>query len=142
MEKHLLNGMKHASRYIIILLMLVLLISMILGAIDLVFDLYHRIVSPSPYRFLIKTEDLYSIFSVLLIIIVGYELFKSLYLILKSDQIPVKSICKVAAIAMANKVITLNLKETPPVELFGVGALIIAIGVAYFFFNKDNQITD
>lgn len=122
--------------------MLLLLISMILGTIDLVFDISVRIVSPNPYPFLILTEDLYSIFSVLLIIIVGYELFKSMYLLLKSDQIPVKSICKVAAIALANKVITLNLKEIPPIELFGIAALIVSIGIAYYFFNKDASISE
>lgn len=115
---------------------------MILGACDLVFDLFIRIISPDPYLFLIKTADLYSIFSVLLIIIVGYELFKSLHLLLKSDQIPVKSICKVAVIAMANKVIVINLHETPPLELFGIAALIISIGIAYFLFSKDKDVTE
>lgn len=134
--------MKYASRCIIILLILVLLIAMILGAIDLVFDLYLRIASPDPFMFLIKTADLYSIFSVLLIIIVGYELFKSLHLLLKSDQIPVKSICKVAVIALANKVIVINLHETPPLELFGIAALIVSIGITYYFFDKDSRVTE
>ena len=77
-----------------------------------------------------------------MIIIVGYELFKSLYIILQSNQMPVKSITKVAAIAMANKVITLNLKEIEPIELFGISTLIISIGVSYFLFQKDPEIKE
>lgn len=142
MEKYLLTGMKHVSRYIILLLILVLLISLVLGGIDLVYDLFIRIASPDPVMFLIKTADLYSIFSLLLIIIVGYELFKSLYLLLKSDRIPVKSICKVAVIALANKVIVINLHETSPLELFGIAALIISIGITYFFLSHDKEITE
>jgi uncharacterized membrane protein (DUF373 family) len=77
-----------------------------------------------------------------LIIIVGYELFKSLYIIMYSNQMPVKSILKVAGMAMANKMITLNLKEVAPIELFGIAALIIGIGIAYYLFHKDPEIKE
>jgi hypothetical protein len=43
---------------------------------------------------------------------------------------PVKSITKVAAYAMANKVITLNLKEIEPIELFGISSIFITIGLS------------
>ncbi|MBU3677594.1 MAG: hypothetical protein FGM54_10525 [Chitinophagaceae bacterium] len=142
MEKRILDVMKNGSRWIIIFLMIMLMLSMILGAIDLLIDVFTMIFSQDPYLVVMKVNDLYSIFSVIIIIIVGYELFKSMYLILKSDQIPVKSIIKIAAIAIGNKVITLNIKESPHLELFGLAALILSIGAAYFFFNHDTKITE
>ncbi len=142
MEKNFLNTLKHVSKYIIFALMLILIISMVLGTVDLFVLLFKKIADPNPYPLLIDVEELYVVFSFLLIIIVGYELFKSMYLILKSDMIPVKSILKIAAIALGNKVITLNLKEIHTNELFGLAALIVCIGVAYFFFHKDVEIKD
>jgi hypothetical protein len=142
MEKTFLNSLKQISKYIIYALMFILVISMLLGTIDLFVLFIKKIVDPNPYPLLIDIEELYAIFSFLLIIVVGYELFKSMYLILKVDLIPVKSILKIAAIALANKVITLNLKEIEINELFGLAALIVCIGVAYFFFHKDAEVKD
>jgi uncharacterized membrane protein (DUF373 family) len=143
MEKNLMHLLKKIARYTILTLAIVLVISMILGTADLIVeDLVLKIIASDPYPILIKTEDLYSIFSMVLIIIVGYELFKSLYIIMYSNQMPVKSIFKVAAMAMANKVITLNLKEVSPIELFGIAALILGIGLAYYFFHKDPEIVE
>lgn len=143
MEKKVMQLMKRVSRFTILSLSVVLVIAMVLGTIDLIYeDVILKAISPDPYPFLIKTEDLYAIFSIVLIIIVGYELFKSLYIILQSNQMPVKSITKVAAMAMANKVITLNLKVIEPIELFGISALIIAIGLSYYLFQKDPEIKE
>jgi uncharacterized membrane protein (DUF373 family) len=142
MEKKFLHAMKYISRYIIIALMLILVLSMVLGTVDLFISFFNKVIDPKPYPFLIDVHEMYSIFSVLLIIVVGYELFKSMYLILGNDMIPVKSILKIATIALANKIITLNLKEIEVNQLFGVAALIACIGLAYFFFHKDAEVKD
>ena len=138
-----MHWLKKVARFTILTLSVVLVISMVLGTLDLIVeDVMLKILSKDPYPILIKTEDLYLIFSMVLIIIVGYELFKSLYIIMYSNQMPVKSILKVAGMAMANKMITLNLKEVEPIELFGIASLIIGIGIAYFLFHKDPDIKE
>ena len=142
MESKFLHTMKYISRYIIIALMLILVLSMVLGTVDLFVSFFKKVIDPQPYPFVIDVHELYSIFSVLLIIVVGYELFKSMYLILGNDMIPVKSILKIATIALANKIVTLNLKEIEVNQLFGIAALIACIGLAYFFFHKDAEVKD
>jgi uncharacterized membrane protein (DUF373 family) len=94
-------------------------------------------LSADPYYLIINVEDLYLLFSILLIIVVGYELLKSMLLIFHHDSIPVKSIVKIAAIATANKIITLNLKDDTFQHMAGVGILLIAASVAFFFFNQE-----
>lgn len=142
MERYFLKPMKYISKYIILSLMLVLILSMVLSTVDLYILFYKKVVDPQPYPFLIEVHELYSIFSVLLIIVVGYELFKSMNLLLGSDMIPVKSILKIATIALTNKIITLNLKEIEVNQLFGIAGLILCIGLAYFFFHKDPEVKD
>jgi uncharacterized membrane protein (DUF373 family) len=142
MEKYFLSTMKYISKYIIFALMLILVLSMVLGTLDLFILFYKKVADPQPYPLLIDVHELYSIFSVLLIIVVGYELFKSMYLLLGNDMIPVKSILKIATIALANKIITLNLKEIEVNQLFGIAALIACIGLAYFLFHKDPEVKD
>lgn len=139
MEYKILKTLKTISKYIIIALMLILVLSMVLGTIDLVVVLGQSILSSDPYILLINVEDLYTVFSVILIIVVGYELFKSMSLLLHHDKIPVKSILQIAVIAMANKVITLNIKHITLDLMLGLSALILGIGVAFYFFNKSSE---
>lgn len=139
MQQQVLKVLKPVANFIILVLMTLLVVSMLLGTTHLVVLFYEIVASPDPYLGLVNVEDLYSIFSVLLILVVGYELFKSIILILKHEDIPVKSILKIAAIALANKVITLNLKSIDANVLFGLSSLLIALGIAFFFFDKEKE---
>lgn len=133
----LVRQIRSITKYIIITLMVLLVLGMILATVDLAVEFVKRVLSPDPIVGLINVSDLYSLFSVLLIIMVGYELFKSMLLILHHDRIPVRSILKIATIAIANKIITLNIKETSFDHMVGMGILIIATGAAFFFFNQE-----
>jgi uncharacterized membrane protein (DUF373 family) len=136
-EEKILNGYKHISKIIILILMLVLIAGMTLATIRLIILFVNLVISPDPVPYLINLDDMYTVFTWLLIIVVGYELFKSLTLLLKHDQIPVKSILKIAAIAIANKVITTNIKTIDMQAMIGVSVLIASVGLTFFFFSKD-----
>lgn len=142
MEQKSLKLLKGITKLIIISLMFVLVFAMLLGTFDLFVLFYKQIVSPDPFPFLIRIEDLYATFTAILIIVVGYELFKSMILILNHDKIPVKPILKIASIALANKIIALNIKDIEVNEMFGLSALIVSVGIAFFFYNRDADVED
>lgn len=139
MEQRIVKSLKVTSKIILITLMFILILSMILGTADLIINFIKVVISPSPYYLLINVEELYAIFSVLLIIIVGYELFKSMTLILNHDKIPVRSILQIAVIAMANKIITLNIKTVSLEIMIGLGVIIASLGIAFYFYNKTSE---
>ena len=138
-EEKLMNGYKYISKIIILTLMFVLIAGMTLATIRLIILFVNLVVTPDPVPYLINLDDMYTVFTWLLIIVVGYELFKSLTLLLKHDQIPVKSILKIAAIAIANKVITTNIKTINLQAMIGVSVLIASVGLTFFFFSKDSD---
>jgi uncharacterized membrane protein (DUF373 family) len=138
-EEKLMNGYKYISKIIILTLMFVLIAGMTLATIRLIILFVNLVVTPDPIPYLINLDDMYTVFTWLLIIVVGYELFKSLTLLLKHDQIPVKSILKIAAIAIANKVITTNIKTINLQAMIGVSVLIASVGLTFFFFSKDSD---
>ncbi|MDP3394741.1 phosphate-starvation-inducible PsiE family protein [Sediminibacterium sp.] len=139
MQEKLLKLLKTCSNLIILILLILLISSMLLGTGHLIVLFYQAIASPDPYYFLINIEDLHIVFSILLIMLVGHELFKSIILLLNHENIPVKSILKIAAIAMANKVITLDIKHMNESMLLGLSAILLSIGIAFFFFNKEKE---
>jgi len=112
---------------------------MFLGTGHIIVLFYKLISSPDPYYFLINVEDLHVVFSLLLIMLVGHELFKSITLLLNHENIPVKSILKIAAIAIANKIITLDLEHLNVNMLLGLSAILISIGITFYFFSKESE---
>lgn len=139
-EKNYYLLLKGTSKYILKFLMLLLVLSMLFASIDLAHEFYIKIIS-SPFGYF-KVHDLYSFFSLILIVAVGYELLKSINYIIGKSQIPVRAILKISMIAIANKVITLDIHEASMELMIGIGVLIIALGIAYFMhhYNSSNSV--
>jgi uncharacterized membrane protein (DUF373 family) len=120
-------------------IVVVMILSLILGTINLVYVLGVAAVRP-PSPGIIDVVELYSVFKLVLIIVVGYELIKSILLILESDTIPARAILSIALIALSNKVITLDINHSEPTIFFGLAALVLSFGAAVYLIGKyDNQ---
>jgi len=86
-----------------------------------------------PPRFLIPVQGLLEIFGYFLLVMIGVELLETLRAYLKKDVIHVRVVLEVALIAMARKVIIEEPNVVPSLTLFGIAALILALGIAYYF---------
>jgi uncharacterized membrane protein (DUF373 family) len=85
----------------------------------------------APPRFLIRVQGLLEIFGYFLLVLIGVELIETLKAYLKKDVIHIRVVLEVALIAMARKVIVEEPNAVPGLTLFGIAALILALGVAF-----------
>jgi uncharacterized membrane protein (DUF373 family) len=89
-------------------------------------------------RFLIPVDGLIEIFGYFLLVLIGVELLETLRAYLKKDVIHVRVVLEVALIAMARKAIIEEPHLVPPLTLFAVAALILALGIAFYFERQTN----
>jgi uncharacterized membrane protein (DUF373 family) len=87
----------------------------------------------APPRFLIRVQGLLEIFGYFLLVLIGVELLETLKAYLRKDVIHVRVVLEVALIAMARKVIIEEPNTVPGLTLFGIAALILALGIAFYF---------
>jgi uncharacterized membrane protein (DUF373 family) len=87
----------------------------------------------APPRFLIRVQGLLEIFGYFLLVLIGVELLETLKAYLKKDVIHVRVVLEVALIAMARKVIIEEPNSVPSLTLLGIAALILALGIAFYF---------
>jgi uncharacterized membrane protein (DUF373 family) len=87
----------------------------------------------APPRFLIRVQGLLEVFGYFLLVLIGVELLETLKAYLKKDVIHVRVVLEVALIAMARKVIIEEPNTVPSLTLFGIAALILALGIAFYF---------
>jgi uncharacterized membrane protein (DUF373 family) len=85
----------------------------------------------APPRFLIRVQGLLEIFGYFLLVLIGVELLETLKAYLKKDVIHIRVVLEVALIAMARKVIIEEPNAVPGLTLFGIAALILALGIAF-----------
>ena len=113
--------------------------ALILGSVHLIYLVYQHLISP-PFL-LIEVTTLFDIFNLILIIVIGYELIKSLLLIVSSDTIPVIPIIQIAIIAVANKIITADIKNIEAPKIISMAILISALALAHFLlkYQKNSE---
>ena len=119
------------NRGVVRCLMGILTLSLIGGSIDLMRIIILDVLS-SPFM-LIDVRALFEIFNLILIIAIGFELFKALHIVVTSNLIPSLPIIQIALIAIANKVITLDMKAINPQTMYGLAALMLVLGIAHYF---------
>jgi uncharacterized membrane protein (DUF373 family) len=123
-----------AQKFIAVVLGVLLIIVVVLSTVDLAVLIAQAIWKPP--RFLIPVQGLLEIFSFFLLILIGVELLETLKAYVKKDVIHVRLVLEVALIAIARKVIILEPDNVSAPTLFGMAALILALGVAFFFERK------
>lgn len=128
------------NKFVIRFLMGLLTFCLGIGTVDLLIIMVKNILT-SPHMFG-EFNTIYNTFELIVIIIIGFELFKALHIVVCSDSIPSIPIIQIAIIAVANKIIASDYKDVDPQILYGLSTLMIALGIAHFFMkyrNFDNK---
>ena len=119
------------QKFIVLALASMLVLVVVLSTVHLGVLIAQEIWKPP--RFLIRVEGLLEIFGYFLLVLIGVELLETLKAYVKKDVIHVRVVLEVALIAMARKVIIEEPNGVPSLTLFGIAALILALGVAFYF---------
>jgi uncharacterized membrane protein (DUF373 family) len=115
---------------LIFMMVLVVLISTVELAVLIVKDII------DPPRYWLGIDQLFEVFGFFLMLLIGVELLETIKAYLHENVVHSEIVLEVALIAISRKVITLNVKAYEPLALLGIAALIVAIGLAYFFIKK------
>ena len=89
-----------------------------------------------PPFLLLNIDEMLQVFGFFLMVLIGVELLESIKAYIKEDQIHVEVVFTVALIAVARKVITLDVAHTSSLALVGIGSIILSLGIGYFLIKK------
>jgi len=126
--------LKIFERSIVYVLLIMMTLVIILATIDLGRIIIVDILKP-PYL-LLSINDLLEIFGFVLLIIIGVELVETIKAYLNEHVIHIEVVLEVALIAVARKVIIVDVKELSPLTLYGIAGLVIALSLGYYLEKK------
>jgi len=87
-------------------------------------------------RHLLGIDDLLDVFGMFLLVLLGLELLETIKAYLVEHAIHVEVVMVVALIAVARKVIILDVKEWPSMTLVAIGFIILALSIGYYLISK------
>ena len=100
------------------------------SSIDVFYIIYQRALA-QPF-FLLGVSDLLAVFGAFLTVLIAIEIFINITLYLKHDILPINMVVATALMAVSRKVIMLDIKDTEPMYIFAIAAVIVALGVTYW----------
>ncbi len=127
-------GLTVFVRVVTVGLIILLALAVVLGSVHLAWVLVDGITTP-PFAFL-AVDELLHFFGACLLVLIGIELVETLRAYLKERVIRAEVILLVAMIALARKIIVLDVTAVSSVSLLGIAAIIISLGVTYFLIRR------
>ncbi len=118
-----------AIRFLAVLMTLVIFWSVA----DVLLVLYEKLKSPP--MFLLDMTDIFQVFAAFLAVLIAIEIFANITLYLRDDVIHVKLVIATALMAIARKVIVLDINLIEAHYLYGIAAIVMALGVTYWLLS-------
>lgn len=131
----MLDFLKKFERAVVISLISMMIIVVFLATIELAWIIIKDIVTPP--LFLLEINELLEIFGFFLLVLIGVELLETIRAYLIDNVVHVEIVLEVALIAIARKVIILDLEKYDSLTVLGIAGLIIAVASAYFAVKRN-----
>lgn len=131
----MLTVLKKCEKVMIQALMVMMAIILVIATLDLGWLILKDIINP-PY-FLLSAGQLIEVFGLFMLVVIGIELLETIMkTYITKNQPHYEVVLSVAIIAIARKVIILDLKEVDSLSLFGIASIIIALTAGYYLMKR------
>jgi uncharacterized membrane protein (DUF373 family) len=120
------GAIRNSVRVLAVLMALVIL----WAVADVVYVIYGRLTTEPLW--LLDHNDLFDVFGAFMLVLIAIEIFINIRLYLGSNVIPIQLVLATALMAIARKVIVLDLADTEALYVFAIAAVVMALGLAYW----------
>jgi len=132
--------LKRYEKFMVSALMIMMAVVLGLATLDLGWLIVKDVIT-APYL-LLDISELLDIFGLFMLVLIGIELLETIMKTYLMDGTPhFEVVLSVAIIAIARKVIILDVKEVESLSLFGIAAIVIALTAGYYLMKR-SQVPD
>ena len=131
------RSLKLFEKVVVFSLIALMALIILLSTVELGWIILKDLITP-PYV-LPGINDLLDIFGFFLLILIGIELLETIRAYLAEHVVHVEIVLEVALIAVARKVIILDVKEYSSLTILAIAGLILALAVAFFLERRAHR---
>jgi uncharacterized membrane protein (DUF373 family) len=130
--------LKRLERALLVILTGMMAVVLVLATAELGYVLIVDMLRPP--LFMLEIDQLLEIFGLFLLVLIGIELLDTMKAYLVEKVVHVEIVFAVALIAVARKVIALDVAKYPSLTLMAIGVIIIALSVGYYLIKRIDRI--
>lgn len=131
-----INFLQKVILWSIQVLAFLMVIVILWSVADVIYTLYLK--SREPSILVYDFDEVLAIFGAFLVVLIAIEIFLNIILYLKKEMGHLKLVVATALMAIARKVIILDYDVVSAWQMLGMGAVILALGLAYWFICHSN----
>ena len=121
---------KYASYALLILVVIIVVFSIM----EVGYEIFIHLLEPP--GFFLGVADLFKLFGLFLMVLIGLELMTAIRMFLKDHSIHAELMLLVAITAITRKIVILDAKEIDPLTGFAIGFLVIALCAGYYLIRR------
>lgn len=121
-------------RFSIRILAVLMVFVIVWGIGDVLYVIYERLTTPP--LFLLNINDIFYTFGAFMAVLIAVEIFINIRIYLGSNIFPVRLVVATALMAIARKVIILDVEKLTPMYIIAIAATTLALGVTYWLLRE------
>ncbi len=132
----MLKILDRVRKYIGIALLGLMAIIVVSATLEVAYEIVINMFEPP--GFFIGVQDLFGVFGLFLMVLIGLELMTSIQMYLDHNSIHAELMLLVAITAITRKIVILDATKIDPMIMFGIGAVIIALALGYYLVRRSS----
>ena len=132
----MLKILDRVRKYIAIALLGLMAIIVVSATLEVAYEIVINMFEPP--GFFIGVQDLFGVFGLFLMVLIGLELMTSIQMYLDHNSIHAELMLLVAITAITRKIVILDATKIDPMIMFGIGAVIIALALGYYLVRRSS----
>jgi uncharacterized membrane protein (DUF373 family) len=133
-DDKLLCRLKYIIHFAVRVLAVLMVFVIVMGVIDVAWMIYEKLFQAP--RFILTISDMLATFGAFMAVLIAIEIFVNITIYLREDIIHVKIVMATALMAIARKVIILDLEKVEPQYIYSIAAVILAMSAGYWLVHK------
>lgn len=134
----LIRGLHKIIRACIKVLAILMVLVIVLGVADVVYVLYSSLIELP--LMLLSVSEIFRVFGAFMVVLIAIEIFINIRLYLGSNTLPIKLVIGTALMAIARKVIVMDLENISAIYVFAVAAVVLSLGITYWLVGKTSRV--
>jgi uncharacterized membrane protein (DUF373 family) len=131
----MLPFIKSFEKIIVRVLVILMAFVLLLSTVELAWVIIKDIITPP--ILLLEIDELLEIFGLFMLVLIGIELLETIAKTYMAESVDhAQIVMAVAIIAIARKVIILDVKDLSGLALVGIAAIILALSIGYYLIKK------
>jgi len=131
----MLSFIKSFEKMIILVLVVLMAVVLLLSTVELAWVIIKDTITPP--ILILDIDELLEIFGLFMLVLIGIELLDTIAKTYMAEAVDhAQIVMAVAIIAIARKVIILDIKDLSGLALVGIAAIILALSIGYYLIKK------